>query len=55
MEEFDYIILGAGAAGSVLARRLSEDPAARVLVVEAGIPRSLLRNLVVQPRSQELT
>jgi choline dehydrogenase len=36
VEEFDYIILGAGAAGSVLARRLSEDPAARVLVVEAG-------------------
>jgi choline dehydrogenase len=34
--EFDYIIVGAGAAGCVLANRLSRDPTARVALIEAG-------------------
>ena len=44
-EAFDYVIVGAGSAGCVLAERLSRDPSTRVAILEAGGDD---RNLLVE-------
>ncbi len=36
MESFDYVIIGSGAGGSIVASRLAQEPGASVCVLEAG-------------------
>src|SRR6476619_7656030 len=47
-DEFDYVIVGAGTAGSLVAARLAETPGATVCVLEAG-PADTNPNIVFPP------
>ena len=51
-ERFDLVVLGGGSAGCVVAGRASEDPARRVLLVEAGPDPQPVPDVIADPKKQ---
>jgi hypothetical protein len=54
MAEFDFIVVGGGSAGAVIASRLSEDTACRVALIEAGERPPEISSLPIAPAAMQL-
>lgn len=53
--EYDYVIVGGGSAGAVLANRLSEDAERKVLLLEAGGSENILSDIPIAAATLQMT
>src|SRR5205809_5238554 len=51
---YDFVVVGGGSAGAVIAARLSEDPACRVALIEAGERPPEISSLPIAPPAMQL-